>query len=39
MHKIWTGEAPGNQDMVNELRRLVEPIMQKPRPLAAAKGQ
>lgn len=37
-HKIWTGEAPGNQEMVNELRRLVEPIMQKGRPLVSTSG-
>lgn len=32
--KILTGEAPASQDMVTELRRLVDPVMQKPRPFA-----
>ena len=38
LHKIWTGEAPGTQDLVNDLRRLVEPIMQKTGPLATPKS-
>jgi ABC-type glycerol-3-phosphate transport system substrate-binding protein len=32
--KIFTGDAPASQDMVTELRRLMEPVMQAPRPFA-----
>ncbi len=31
--QILTGEAPASQDMVTQLRQLVDVIMQKPRPL------
>lgn len=33
-NKIWTGEAPGSQDMVNELRRQMDQVLQLPRPIA-----